>query len=552
MKLEMRLTFLFGSLLAIFLGALGALQWAQQHSAVELQTQIAEDKSRQLASLVTLTGSTLERFVADYTQWDEMCAFVASRDPAWAAINLEQSLASWNFHGVWVFGTDTREIYRHLREPFTPADIPAFPSPAVIRKLCGPAPLHFYSDSPRGLLEIRTAPIHPSDDTRSDEPPQGWLVVARHWDTATFTQLGELTDSTVALAAPVAQGNASDPHAQIVTAHPLPDWTGRTLHYLTLRHHSPLLATMIAYDTDEAVFFLLSGLAFLVLAAWFVHSWIRHPLRLIEGSLASDRPELVAPLQKRNDEFARVASLVRNAAEQRIELRREIQDRTYAETELRRAIAERIALGRNLHDGVIQSIYATGMTLQGVVTLLHSNPQEARQRLETCVEGLNRTIAQLRGYIAGLESDTTPAASLAEGLQTLLQELRPVSPIEYDVRLDPALAAAIPQDSIVQLLFIAREAISNALRHSRARHVALQLGTASDEPCFTIEDDGIGFDPAAAGHRGHGLDNMTRRAEEIGASLTIESVPGRGTRLRVELPWNGLKTETPPVAPGPP
>lgn len=549
MKLETRLTFLFGSLIAVFVGALSALHVGQQRSAAALQADIANDKTRQLARIVALTGSTLERFASDYTQWDEMCAFVTSHDPEWAKINLEQSLASWRFHGVWIYDAQHQEIYRHFLPPLVAAELAAFPTSELLERLCVPERLHFFAQSPQGLLEVRTAPIHPSDDNRLNDPPQGWFIVTRLWDAAEFAQLSALTESSVVLG-PAPPGPQAA--ATVETVLPLPDWTGQPRQKLTLTHTSPLLANMLTYDSDEAVLFLVFGFAILGLAAWFVHRWIRQPLRLIRISLATDRPELVAPLQRAHDEFSHVAALIRTASEQRLALRREVEDRTFAEAELRRAIIERTTLGRDLHDGVIQSIYATGMTLQGISALLQSDPTEAQQRLGTCVEALNRTIAQLRGYIAGLEEGATPAATLAEALQKLLQEIRPARKIEYDVQLDPLLAAALPQDSIVQLVFIAREALSNALRHGQARHIAVRLDTADNEPAFTIEDDGIGFDTTQAANRGHGLDNMTRRAEEIGAALTLESIPGRGTRLRVELPWSSLETERPPSSPPPP
>ncbi|HLP08437.1 MAG TPA: CHASE4 domain-containing protein [Opitutaceae bacterium] len=536
MKLEIRLSILFGCLLAAFLAVLMFMHAAQRRSAFELQTEIAGDKSRQLTRALTLTGSTLERFAADYTQWDEMVAFVASAAPEWATINLEQSLASWRFHGVWVLSPERREVYRHLREPLEPADLAGFPTAEMAARLCTPEKFHFFLRSPRGLLEIRTSPIHPSDDRYLSEPPQGWLVVARLWEDGAFTQLGELTDSTITLqpAAPVAVPAELGP--RISATMQLPAWDGKPLAYLQLEHMSPLLLNMIAYDRDEGYLLFGFGLVFFVCAAGCLHFWVRRPLRLIERSLVLGRPELVAPLEGQHDEFGHVARLVRTVSEQRRELSREVEDRTFAESELRHAIAERAALGRDLHDGAIQSIYAIGMALQGIAPLLRSAPDEAQRRIEACVEGLNRTITQLRGYIAGLEEDGAAAPSLAEGLQTLLREMRPAKPVDYEVRLDPELAAALRPDEIVQLLYIAREAVSNSVRHGLARRITLELARSGAETVFTIGDDGVGFDPSTAAGRGHGLDNMTRRAEEIGASLTVDAAIARGARLRVELP----------------
>lgn len=531
MKLETRLTLLFGSLLVVFLGVLVALHAGQRRSAHALQHTIAAEKTRQLQQLVAIDGGTLERFASDYTQWDEMCTFVTTRDPSWAEINLDQSLNSWKFHGAWVFDAAGHEIYRRLRAPFGADELADFPSAALLDQLRRGDALHFFLRSPHGLLELRAASIHPSDDTRRNDPPHGWLVVARLWDQAVLDQLGSLTASSVEFA-PTA---ASDREG-ITVALPLPDWTGAPLGYLHLTHSSALLAQMIESDNEEVVLFLAFGLALLGSAAWCVHYWIRQPLRLIERSLASDNPALADPLQQHAEEFARLAKLIHTAAAQRLSLRAEIAERTRAEHELRRALVERAALGRDLHDGVIQSIYAIGMTLQGVGPLVGPVAPEAQQRIATCVAGLNRTIGELRSYIAGLEAAASPPTSLTAGLRQLLDEIRPARPVEYSVQLDPALAPQLAPESVVQLLFIAREAISNALRHGQARRITLRLALVDGEPVFSIEDDGIGFDPAALDRRGHGLDNMTRRAEEIGAALAWEPVPTRGTRVRVELP----------------
>ncbi len=540
MKLETRLTILLGALFACALGALGALRWAQYRSTQAVQLEIAADKSRQLARAMTLNGSTLERFASDYTQWDEMCTFVANPSADWAAINIDQSLASWRFHGAWVFNTERHEIYRRLREPVAAADLAGFPTPDLVRRLCGRERLHFFTSTARGLLEVRTAPIHPSDDARLNDPPAGWFMVARLWEADDLAQLGMLLDSTVSLTPP------SDPApsaARVETTYPLSDWQGAPRFSLHVRHTSPLLGNMISYDADEVLLFVIVGVSFLLATGWFLHRWVRQPLRTIEASLAGNRPELVANLRARRDEFARVAALIGTAGDQRRALQVEIDQRTAAEANLRRALDERIALGRDLHDGVIQSIYATGMTLQGIGPLLHSDAHEARRRLETCIAALNTTIAQLRGHIAGLDANAGAHASLADGLQKLLHEMRPARAVAYDVHLDPLLAAALPPDTVVQLLFIAREAASNALRHSGASRIALRLDIVNGDPVFLVEDDGAGFDPAATPRRGHGLDNMTRRAEESGAAFVIDSIPGRGTRLRVELPWAGLDIE---------
>lgn len=536
MKLETRLSLLLGSLLAVLVAALVGLHAAQRRGTEDIRAGIALDKARILTRVLALDGGTLERFASDYTQWDEMCTFIAQPDPAWAQINIQQSLASWKFHAAWVFDAEQREIHRTCEPPFTLDELASLPGPEARAASCRSAPQHYFVNTPRGLLEIRTSPIHPSDDARLNEPPRGWLFAARLWSADSLVRLGELTDSTVTLKRLGTDAGLALDKASINLSHPLPDWQGRPLHQLTLHHTSPLLDQMIEYDGNELLFYLLGGCAFIGVTAAFLHNWVRRPLRTISESLQHSQPWLVASLLRRRDEFAEIAALIQTAEEQRLTLHREVQDRTYAVQGLRRAIADRAKLGRDLHDGVIQSIYAAGLTLQGMGPLLHSAPTEAERRLALCVEGLNRTIVQLRRHIDGMEDPPPPAISLVDGLQQLLNEMRPVRAIDYRVEIDPLLAAAIPNDSAAQLLLIAREALSNALRHSAARCIGLRLNTDNSEAVFTIEDDGGGFEADSTPRRGHGLDNMTRRAEEIGAVLLVESTPGRGTRIRVELP----------------
>ena len=543
MKLKRRLIVLLGTLLAVFLAALLTLHVVQRRGITALRAEVARHLTLSLDRLLTLEGRPLERFTTDYTQWDEMCRFVAQPEPAWAEINIQQSLASWHFHAAWVFDADQREVYRAHQPPFTTGELSAFPSDEQRAALCRTTQSHFFFSTARGLLEIRTSPIHPSDEARSGEPPLGWLFAAQLWTASTLTNLGELTDSQATLTSPAEVSRPQVEATAITIRQSLPDWQGHPLHQLTLRHASRLLAQIIEYDTHEVWFYLVSGCVFIGLTAWFLQHWVRHPLHLIGESLRLGQPGVAAPLVRRRDEFAGIAALIQTAEERRLALHQEVEDRTYAVQELRRAIAERAKLGRDLHDGVIQSIYAAGLTLQGLGPLLHLDPAEATRRLAICVEGLNNVIANLRRHIAGLEDDPAPPPSLADGLQQLLQEMHLVRAIDYRADIDPLLDAVIPPEYATQLLLIAREALSNALRHSNASHIALRLGTDNSEAVFTIEDDGGGFTVGPATRRGHGLDNMTRRAEEIGAVLLIESVPDRGTRIRVELPWANLPSD---------
>ena len=205
-----------------------------------------------------------------------------------------------------------------------------------------------------------------------------------------------------------------------------------------------------------------------------------------------------------------------------------------AQAELRRVelLEERERIAKELHDGVIQALFAVGMGLQG--TALVSGSAEQAARIEGAVGELDGVIRDLRNYIFGLRPGILADRQLDQALRTMGEELQARSGAEVEVAVDPELAAALSGRSheIVQLT---REALSNVARHSGARHSKVQLERAGRKALLAIEDDGSGFDTRRDSN-GSGLRNMRERASSLGGTLRITSKSGRGTRLVVRFP----------------
>lgn len=202
-------------------------------------------------------------------------------------------------------------------------------------------------------------------------------------------------------------------------------------------------------------------------------------------------------------------------------------------------VEERERISRDLHDGIIQSIYGVALSLEEVPFLVGSAPDEAGVRVDRAIDSLNLTIREIRNFILGLRSELLHGADVVAGLATLADEFGATGPsdVELDIAVDPEAATALPVGYRVQLLQMAREALSNAVRHAHASRITLSL--RSDGPVLelTVEDDGVGFDATAAPPSGHlGLANLRERATAIGGELTIDTVPGRGTRIRIRVP----------------
>ena len=205
-----------------------------------------------------------------------------------------------------------------------------------------------------------------------------------------------------------------------------------------------------------------------------------------------------------------------------------------AQADVRRLglLEERERIAKELHDGVIQSLFAVGMGLQGTALLVGSPEHSAR--IEGAVTELDKVIRDLRNYIFGLRPGILADRQLDQALHTLADEFARRSPAKLDVEVDSGLAAKLSSRSheIVQLT---REALSNVARHADAQNATVRLVRAGPDALLSIEDDGSGFDPQVDSG-GNGLRNMRERASSLGGALRISSRNGRGTSLRITFP----------------
>jgi len=202
-------------------------------------------------------------------------------------------------------------------------------------------------------------------------------------------------------------------------------------------------------------------------------------------------------------------------------------------------VEERERIARDLHDGIIQAIYGVALSLEEVPFLVATAPDEAGVRVDRAIDSLNLTIREIRNFILGLRSELLHGADIVAGLATLADEFGATgaSDVELDIAVDPEVAAGLPIGHRVQLLQMAREALSNAVRHAHAQRIRLSLHSDGPVLELAVEDDGVGFDASAGPPSGHlGLANLRERATAIGGELTIDSIPGGGTRLRIRVP----------------
>jgi len=198
-------------------------------------------------------------------------------------------------------------------------------------------------------------------------------------------------------------------------------------------------------------------------------------------------------------------------------------------------VEERERIGRDLHDGVIQRMYGVALGLDDVAELASRDPVAAGERIDRAIDALHETIAEVRTFIYGLRPGLDTAGSLGSALESLAEETRLNTTIEIDVAAQRV--AKLSPVARGELLSIAREALSNVVRHAGATRATIEVAASDGKLRLVIADDGAGFDvtaPVPDGH--HGLANMRRRAESLGGALVAESASGAGARIIVTVP----------------
>lgn len=205
-------------------------------------------------------------------------------------------------------------------------------------------------------------------------------------------------------------------------------------------------------------------------------------------------------------------------------------------TERKLALEEREQLSRDLHDNLLQALYAVGLQLEAGKLAMERSLRRSKTHLSQAIRQLNGLMVDVRRFIALLTERTPVQMDFEQSLRELIDSTADAECIAAELNItSPVLSFVTPQIG-EQLLNIAREALSNSLRHARASRRWLHLSLVHNSIRLLIGDNGIGFSPSRKRRAGRGLANMAARAQHMTASFTIESVPSRGTTITVDVP----------------
>jgi two-component system, NarL family, sensor histidine kinase DevS len=198
-------------------------------------------------------------------------------------------------------------------------------------------------------------------------------------------------------------------------------------------------------------------------------------------------------------------------------------------------LQDRERIARDLHDTVIQRLFATGLSLQGTVPLMGPDPARATERIEAAVDDLDETVKQIRATIFALEASPALMHGLRQRVLALCHESAGALGCEPQVRFEGPVDWAVTEDAASDLLATLREALSNVARHARATHVVVAVVVDDQHVMLRVSDDGIG-PPETPGTAGHGLSNMLARATRHDGTFDLVPETTSGTTLVWRIP----------------
>ncbi len=200
-------------------------------------------------------------------------------------------------------------------------------------------------------------------------------------------------------------------------------------------------------------------------------------------------------------------------------------------------LEERDRIGMDLHDGIIQSVYAVGLSLENALHTLDEDPDLAKLRVKESINGLNQAIRDIRAYILDLRPRQMGDDGLMNGLRRLATEYRANTFSDVVLKGPEKGLEHLPQSSALALFHICQEALANAAKHAAAEHVDINVWLTAERVLMEVHDNGKGFAVEKMSTTiGHGLSNMQTRAHAVGGDVDITSAAGEGTTVLAWVP----------------
>jgi signal transduction histidine kinase len=219
----------------------------------------------------------------------------------------------------------------------------------------------------------------------------------------------------------------------------------------------------------------------------------------------------------------------------------DITGRIRTETAMRKYQDAREQLSHNLHDGILQSLYAIGLSLDAAKTKPLQVSDKTSAMLAQNIDELNSVMREVRTFIEELGPPSHPEAALPElklsdSLHVMAETLAQLHGRQVRVSVAHAVETGLSHAEGLEIVRLAKEALSNSFRHAKSSLVSVLLNRVKGTLRLTVRDNGVGFYSKEKTGQGHGLINMAARAKALGGTLSVLSRPAKGTCVVFDLP----------------
>ena len=556
-----RMTLLLALTVSTFTVAFFLVQHSLNSQLDLLVRERVLETTRVLRRILDLRASGASIHADDYTRWDDFVSFARKPEPRWGQLYLTENIGTFGIDVAWVLDDRFRLIF--TANPKADSTLAALPvPPRALALALSQSPIrHFYAVTREGLLETWTSSIEPSSDISRKTPPAGYYIVGRLWTPERISELGGLVDGDVKVALDARRSTgetASSETGEIRTALPLADLGGAQIAVLDYKT-SYAAALRVHAALREFMFLMIAGALLLFAGVSLVLTrWVAHPLALITNSLTTENPSLLYRLMTREDEFGRLARLVRDFFAQQGHL---IEAREATEAAAR---AKQQFLANISHE--------LRTPMHGIISYSRFGIEDALKGAREELLDYFKQISSCGGTLTALLDDLLDLAKFESGrmrmefveltmeevaqeavdeFATLYQEREVALDFEVKSGLDPVKADRM------RLRQVFRNLLSNAGKFTPAGgRVGLRLERAGSMARVVVEDSGKGIPPGelelvfdrfsqasnnqtGAGGTGLGLPLCREIVQVHGGRIWAENVSPSGTRMIFEVPFAG-------------
>jgi signal transduction histidine kinase/CheY-like chemotaxis protein len=334
MSIRNRILLLFTAILVLFLISLVLFQYSQKKQNALILKATIEQQLELVNTSLNVKSKQLDQIVQDYSVWDDLINRIQTADQNWANENIGTGLQSFSLHSICVYTTDFKLVYNFGKHPDHIFESNA-QRESVLKEIITYGSVHYFYNSPAGIIEISSSTLHPTNDTAHLSKPYGIILISKLWDGVFLNELSKNTASSIT----VNHNSGSDVKSNtdsIVVSRTLLNEKLEKEVTLEFRKTNRIISRISKIGTFSltflSLFLVLTGLSVFIA----IQRWVRKPLTIISESLKYGDDGHLDDLKNLKDEFGEIARLIKVFNHQKTELQTENKVRRLSETQLMR------------------------------------------------------------------------------------------------------------------------------------------------------------------------------------------------------------------------